>query len=98
MRSQCDHAAFVDLEVDQFHEFGYLGAGAAVFAHFIRRVTKDEIVAAHGGSGKTSVGEAVLFDSGATTRLGSVLDQTSTFDFEPEEIKRQGSISSAFLG
>jgi elongation factor G len=50
----------------------------------------------HGGSGKTSVGEAVLFDSGATTRLGSVLDQTSTFDFEPEEIKRQGSISSAF--
>ncbi len=50
----------------------------------------------HGGSGKTSVGEAILFDTGATTRLGSVLDETSTFDFEPEEIKRQGSISSAF--
>ncbi|MCP4603856.1 MAG: elongation factor G [Proteobacteria bacterium] len=50
----------------------------------------------HGGSGKTSIGEAVLFDTGATTRLGSVLDQTSTFDFEPEEIKRQGSISTAF--
>ena len=50
----------------------------------------------HGGSGKTSVAEAILFDSGKTTRLGSVLEQTSTFDSEPEEIKRQGSISSAF--
>jgi elongation factor G len=50
----------------------------------------------HGGSGKTSLGEAILFDTGATTRLGSVLDQTSTFDFEPEELKRQSSISSAF--
>ncbi len=50
----------------------------------------------HGGSGKTSLGEAILFASGATTRLGSVLDQTSTFDFEPEEIKRQGSLSSSF--
>jgi elongation factor G len=50
----------------------------------------------HGGSGKTSVAEAILFDTGATTRLGSVLDETSTFDFEPEELKRQSSISSAF--
>ncbi|MCP4677519.1 MAG: elongation factor G [Deltaproteobacteria bacterium] len=50
----------------------------------------------HGGSGKTSLGEAILFTTGTTTRLGSVLDETSTFDFEPEEIKRQGSISSAF--
>ena len=50
----------------------------------------------HNASGKTSLGEAILFDAGATTRMGSVLDGNSTFDFEPEEIKRQGSISSAF--
>ncbi len=49
----------------------------------------------HGGSGKTSLGEAVLFDSDTNNRLGSVLEATSTFDFEPEEIKRQGSISTA---
>ncbi len=49
----------------------------------------------HGGSGKTSVGEAILFNSGTTSRLGSVLDATSTFDFEPEEIKRGGSISTS---
>ncbi|MBN2804560.1 MAG: elongation factor G [Deltaproteobacteria bacterium] len=50
----------------------------------------------HIGSGKTSLGEAILFNSKANSRLGSVLDGTSTFDFEPEEIKRQSSISSAF--
>jgi elongation factor G len=50
----------------------------------------------HGGSGKTSIAEAMLFDSGLTTRLGSVLDETSNFDTEPEEIKRGGSISSGF--
>ncbi|MDD5307144.1 MAG: elongation factor G [Deltaproteobacteria bacterium] len=50
----------------------------------------------HGGSGKTSLGEAILFDTGANSRLGSVLEETSTFDFEPEEVKRGGSISTAF--
>ena len=44
-----------------------------------------------------SPGGSITLDMGATTRLGSVLDETSTFDYEPEEIKRQGSISTAFL-
>jgi elongation factor G len=50
----------------------------------------------HQGSGKTSLAEAFLFDSKATTRLGSVANETSTLDYEPEEIKRKSSISSAF--
>ncbi|MBN2529966.1 MAG: elongation factor G [Deltaproteobacteria bacterium] len=50
----------------------------------------------HNASGKTSLGEAILFDTGAVTRMGSVLDGNSTFDFEPEEVKRQGTISTAF--
>ena len=49
-----------------------------------------------GGSGKTSLGEAMLFAAGATQRLGRVQDGTSAFDFEPEEIKHQVSISTAF--
>lgn len=60
------------------------------------RNTRNVCLVGHTGSGKTSLGEAILFDTGSTTRLGSVMDETSTFDFEPEEIKRQGSISSAF--
>ena len=49
-----------------------------------------------GGSGKTSLAEAMLFAAGATQRLGRVQDGTSIFDYEPEEIKHQVSISSAF--
>jgi elongation factor G len=49
-----------------------------------------------GGSGKTSLGEAMLFAAGATQRLGRVQDGTSAFDHEPEEIKHQVSISTAF--
>lgn len=49
----------------------------------------------HGGSGKTSLAEAALFVSKATTRLGSVQNGTSTLDFEPEEQKRQGSIATS---
>ncbi len=44
---------------------------------------------AHGGSGKTSLAEAMLFNAKATTRLGKVDDSTSNFDFEPEEIKER---------
>jgi len=49
-----------------------------------------------GGSGKTSLGEAMLFAAGATQRLGRVLDGTTVFDYEPEEIKHYISISTAF--
>jgi elongation factor G len=49
-----------------------------------------------GGSGKTSLGEAMLFAAGATQRLGKVQDGTSVLDHEPEEIKHRVSISTAF--
>ena len=50
----------------------------------------------HGGSGKTSLAEALLFTGGVTTRLGRVDDGNSVMDFEPEEVQRKISISSAF--
>jgi elongation factor G len=49
-----------------------------------------------GGSGKTSLGEALLFAGGVTQRLGRVQDGTSLFDHEPEEVKHHVSISTAF--
>jgi elongation factor G len=49
----------------------------------------------HKGSGKTSLGESMLFDSKVTTRLGSVDAKTSTFDFEVEEMERGMTISSS---
>jgi len=50
----------------------------------------------HGGAGKTSLGEAMLFAGGASQRLGRVEDGTTIFDFEPEEIRRRISLSTAF--
>ena len=52
-------------------------------------------VIAHGGAGKTSLVEAMLFSSGAIDRLGSVDDGTTTTDFEPEEIERKITITSS---
>lgn len=53
------------------------------------------VLAGHGGSGKTSLVEALLFSSGAINRLGKVEEGNTTSDFEPEETKRQTSISLA---
>ena len=50
----------------------------------------------HGGCGKTSLAEALLFGAGATSRLGKVDDGSSVLDFEPEEIKRKITISTSF--
>jgi elongation factor G len=50
---------------------------------------------AHGGAGKTTLTEALLFTTGATTRLGRVDDGTTTTDFDEDEIRRKISISTA---
>ena len=49
----------------------------------------------HGGSGKTTLAEALLFVGGATTRRGSVEQGTTVLDYEPEEIDRAISLSLA---
>jgi len=47
----------------------------------------------HGGAGKTSLAEALLFCSGAISRMGRVEDGTTTTDFDPEEVRRRLSLS-----
>jgi elongation factor G len=49
----------------------------------------------HRGCGKTSLNEALLFEAGALTRLGSVVDGTTASDVDPDEQARQLSISAA---
>src|SRR5438105_4831522 len=49
----------------------------------------------HRGAGKTSLHEALLFEAGVTTRLGSVPDGTTVSDSDPDEQARQMSISAA---
>ena len=38
---------------------------------------------AHGGAGKTSLAEAMLFDAGVITRLGRIEEGNTALDFEP---------------
>ncbi|MBI5195548.1 MAG: elongation factor G [Nitrospirae bacterium] len=52
-------------------------------------------VIAHAGAGKTSLVEAALFDAKATDRIGTIEDGTTITDYEPEEIHRKITISSA---
>ncbi|HEX2024724.1 MAG TPA: elongation factor G [Acidimicrobiales bacterium] len=49
----------------------------------------------HGGAGKTSLAEALLFSAGAISRQGRVEDGNTTTDFDPEEIKRGISLTLA---
>ncbi|MEG1747242.1 MAG: elongation factor G [Oscillospiraceae bacterium] len=49
----------------------------------------------HGGNGKTSLAEHILFATGVTERLGKIPDGNTVCDYDPEEAKRQISISAA---
>ena len=49
----------------------------------------------HGGAGKTSLAEALLYSSGAINRLGNIESGNTTTDYDPDEIKRQVTINAA---
>jgi elongation factor G len=49
----------------------------------------------HGGTGKTSLAETILYNCKETDRIGRVEDGTTVLDYDPEEKKRQISISTA---
>ncbi|MCG8549122.1 MAG: elongation factor G [Desulfobacterales bacterium] len=53
--------------------------------------------AGHGGAGKTTLAEAMLFKAGVTNRLGKVEEGNTVMDFQPEETKKQQSINTSFI-
>ncbi|MCI0634119.1 MAG: elongation factor G [Actinobacteria bacterium] len=56
---------------------------------------RNVLLVGHGGAGKTTLLEAMLFTTGATTRMGQVEDGNTISDFEPEEVKKGISVSLA---
>ena len=54
-------------------------------------------VVGHGGSGKTSLVEALLYRTGAIDRLGKVTDGTTVSDYDPEEVKRKSSLNLSIV-
>jgi elongation factor G len=65
----------------------------------VKQYTADQIrnvgLFSHGGAGKTSLAEALLYDSETVNRLGRVEEGTTVTDFDPDEIKRRISVSTA---
>ena len=51
----------------------------------------------HGGSGKTSLSEAMLYITGVTDRLGKIVDGNTVSDFDAEEVKRGFSLSASVM-
>ena len=60
------------------------------------KLVRNVAILGHGNCGKTTLAEAMLFSAGKINRLGKVDDGSSAMDFEPEEVKRQVTISAAF--
>ena len=56
---------------------------------------RNVLIAGHGGAGKTSLAEALLFTAKSTDRLGRVEDGNTVCDYDPEEAKRRASLSLA---
>ncbi|GBD99025.1 elongation factor G [bacterium BMS3Abin07] len=56
---------------------------------------RNTAVVAHSGAGKTSLVEAMLYNAGVINRMGTIEDGNTVMDFDPEEIERKISISSA---
>ncbi len=55
------------------------------------------IFLSHGGAGKTSLSEAMLFTTGAISRLGKVDEGNTTSDYDPDEVKRKISINLSII-
>lgn len=58
---------------------------------------RNVVLLGHGGSGKTSLVEAMAYLSGATTRMGKITDGNTISDFDKEEAKRQFSIQTSVV-
>ncbi len=58
---------------------------------------RNVVLLSHSGAGKTSLAEAMLYSSGAITRLGRVDQGNTTSDYDPDEVKRKISIYLTLL-
>jgi len=64
---------------------------------YATRDIRNLALVAHGATGKTSLAEAMLFNTGAISRLGRVEDGNTTSDYDPDEVKRKSSVSLSLI-
>jgi len=65
--------------------------------HYTTERMRNVVLLSHSGAGKTSLAEAMLYSSGAITRLGRVDQGNTTSDYDPDEVKRKISIYLSLL-
>jgi len=58
---------------------------------------RNVVLLSHSGAGKTSLSEALIFNSKHVTRLGRIEDGNTVSDFEPEEVKRSSSVQTTLI-
>ncbi len=74
-----------------------LGGIVAHMNEYKAEKIRNVVLVGHSSSGKTSLAEALLFNTGAVTRLGKVDDNTSVSDYDPEEQRRKISINTSLI-
>src|SRR5580765_1872574 len=77
-----------------YTQFGFCGD---FMPNYTTSDIRNVLIAGHGGSGKTTLVDAMLFASGTVNRKASVTDGTSFSDFEKEEKEHKHSIFSSIL-
>ena len=66
-----------------------------ILKQYPMNLTRSIAVLGHGGSGKTTLADAILCCGKATERIGKIADGTTVMDFDPEEKKRKNSVSTS---
>src|SRR5256886_1696522 len=75
-------------------DFGVLEKGRKAVNVYEGKNIRNVGIVGHGGSGKTSLVSAILFDTGATNRLGRVDDGNAPTDYDEDEIERKITIAT----
>lgn len=81
---------FIFIKINYFSDIGVIPMKTYT-SNNIRNIA----VVGHGGKGKTTLCEAMLYVAGATDRLGKVAEGNTVLDFDAEERRRKSSVSSA---